>query len=306
MRILVTGGAGYVGTELVERLAVNPRVKEIVVYDNLARTCYGLFLGSRLKGGSHIRFVRGEILDSRGLRQAMQGMDVVYHLAANVATPFANTDPHFFEQINHWGTAEVVEAVESTGVRRLIYASSMAVYGAPDHMVDESTPPNPATYYGISKLRGETHVERLFDKVSAYVLRLGNVYGYSRSMRFDAVVNHFVFDANFVGRISIQGTGLQSRPFFRIASVGNVLEQLAFADLPSGTYNAFDAMHSVLDVAETLKDLLPELEFLFVNQHLSMRDLRADPQFALRNLLDWPPLTGLREELSDFVTRLAF
>ncbi len=91
MKILITGGAGYIGTPLVDLLCANPLVEKIIVYDNLSRANYNLFIGSKNEGHQKINFFKGELLDSRRLRQALKGVDVVYHLAARVTTPFANS-----------------------------------------------------------------------------------------------------------------------------------------------------------------------------------------------------------------------
>ena len=108
MNILITGGAGYLGTELVKLLAKAEQVASIVIYDNLDKSSNNLFLGHTLPGKERIKFVHGDLLDSRKLRKTLDGVDVVFHLAAKVTTPFANNDPHFFEQVNNWGTAELV------------------------------------------------------------------------------------------------------------------------------------------------------------------------------------------------------
>jgi len=118
MRVLVTGGAGYIGTELVNALIDRSDVEQVVVYDNLSRPNYNFFLGMRLNNSSKIDFVKGELLDSRALKKVLKGIDVVYHLAAKVTTPFANSDAHVYEQVNHWGTAELVYAVEESDVKR--------------------------------------------------------------------------------------------------------------------------------------------------------------------------------------------
>ena len=96
MNILITGGAGYIGTELVYKLAASDAVKNIVVYDNLSRGNYNLFIG-RQKLEGKVKFIHGELLDSRKLRQALKNIDVVFHLAAKVTTPFANIDGHIYE-----------------------------------------------------------------------------------------------------------------------------------------------------------------------------------------------------------------
>src|SRR5574339_285303 len=110
MKVLVTGGAGYIGTELVHLLLANPEDEQIIIYDNLSRPNYNAFLGTRLANPAKVSFVKGELLDSRALRKVLKGVDAVYHLAAKVSTPFATAEAHSYEQVNHWGTAELVYA----------------------------------------------------------------------------------------------------------------------------------------------------------------------------------------------------
>ena len=153
MNVLVTGGAGYIGTELVSALISNPAVKKVVIYDNLSRFNYNLFLGERLLQQEKLSFIKGELLDSRNLRKVLTGIDVVYHLAAKATTPFSNTDAHAYEQVNHWGTAELVYAIEESTVKRFIYTSSTGVYGSSEIPVDENTATDPKSLYAISKLR---------------------------------------------------------------------------------------------------------------------------------------------------------
>ncbi len=306
MKVLITGGAGYVGTELTKTLVKCADVEDILVYDNLGRQNYNLFLGKRLERHEKVNFISGDILDSRKLRMVLEGVDVVYHLAARVTTPFANTDAHFHEQVNHWGTAEVVNAVEDSGVKKFIYASSTSVYGSSKDFLTEDTIPNAKTFYGISKLRGEEHVRRLLKKKQTYILRCGNVYGYSKSMRFDAVINKFMFEANFNNRISIHGNGKQSRSFISVGLLAEVMEKLIITDVPGGTYNLVDKNYSILDIVDALKTLYPLLEFIFVNQHLSLRDLKVSPESKLRDYLNYVNNKDLKTELLEFKRRFSF
>mgnify|MGYP001820251771 CR=1 FL=1 len=306
MKVLITGGAGYVGTELTKTLVKCDEVDDILVYDNLGRQNYNLFLGRRLERHEKVNFISGDILDSRKLRMMLEGVDVVIHLAARVTTPFANTDAHFHEQVNHWGTAEVVNAVEESGVQKFIYASSTSVYGSSKDFLTEDTIPNAKTFYGISKLRGEEHVRRLFKKKQTYVLRCGNVYGYSKSMRFDAVINKFMFEANFNNRISIHGNGKQSRSFISVGLLAEVMEKLIINEVPGGNYNLVDKNYSILDIVDALKILYPLLEFIFVNQHLSLRDLKVSPESKLRNYLNYINDKDLKTELLEFKRRFSF
>lgn len=306
MKILVIGGAGYIGTSLIESLAVSSKVAEIVIYDNLSRGNYNLYLGDKLNKRGNISFVQGDILDTRSLKKAMKGVDIVYHFAARVTTPYANLDPHIYEQVNHWGTAEVVSAIEESTVKKLIYLSSTSIYGASDRQATEDTIPNPKTFYGSSKLRAEEHVNRLIKKDRAVIIRAGNVYGFNQSMRFDAVINRFAFEANFTKKISIQGSGKQSRAFIHIDAMTKVLSELLFSKVPSGTYNLALSNYSVLDLVDVFKELIPELEFIFVDQHQELRNFELSTELKLGKFIDLPKPGMLKDELAEFLSNFSF
>ena len=307
MKVLITGGAGYIGTELTyELMKHSASISEVVIYDNLSRGNYNLFLGTNKLLPGKVKLINADLLDTRKLRKALEDIDVVYHLAAKVTTPFSDQNPHLFEQINHWGTAELVYALEESPVKKLIYASSVSVYGSSSNTVDVDSPVNPATFYGISKARGEEHVQRLFTKIPTYILRLGNVYGYSKSMRFDAVINRFMFDAHFHRRITINGTGEQNRSFIHVDKTANLLANIGMSDkLKPGRYDLVEDNLSVNYIAETLLELYPGLEMLFVNQHMHLRDLRVNPNPNVNSHIDLP-VRSLKEVLTSFKEQFAF
>ena len=306
MNVLVTGGAGYIGTELINLLTSNSAVDKVIIYDNLSRQNYNLFLGLKLHYHKKIHFVKGELLDSRSLRKVLKGVDVVYHIGAKVTTPFDSSDSHAFEQVNHWGTAELVYAIEESNVRRFIYTSSTGVYGSSDVEVDEESPVAPQTFYAISKLRGEEHVRRLMGKIDTYILRCGNVYGYSKSMRFDSVINKFVFEANFNKMVTVQGDGKQSRTFIHIDQLSRALNTLLTANVSGGMYNLVDKTIRVFDIVDELKQLIPQLEFIFINQHLKLHQLNVKRNTILNESLGVRQSDSLREELEEFVSRFSF
>lgn len=306
MNVFITGGAGYIGNELVFALQKDPEVKKITVYDNLSRKNYNLFLDTRY-GNSKIEFVNGELLDSRKLREVLIDVDVVFHLAAVVSTPYATENSHLFEQVNHWGTAELVYALEESNVKKVFYLSTTSVYGASDKLIDANTPPEPRTFYGSSKLRGEKHVLRLSDVMETYILRVGNVYGYSPSVRFDSVINRFMFEVNFLGRIQINGNGKQTRAFIHVddvvASLVNILKDSQ--GLPSGVYNLVDKNLSISDVADTLKQLYPYLDIIYIDQHAVMREIKVLPDARLKPYTN-KILRTFAEELTDFREKFSF
>ncbi|HTF19820.1 MAG TPA: SDR family oxidoreductase, partial [Chryseolinea sp.] len=190
--------------------------------------------------------------------------------------------------------------------RRFIYTSSTGVYGSADEEVDEESAVAPQTFYAISKLRGEEHVRRLMGKIETYVLRCGNVYGYSKSMRFDSVINKFVFEANFNKMVTVQGDGKQSRTFIHVDQLSGALNTLLTANVPGGTYNLVDKTIRVFDIVDELKQLIPQLEFIFINQHLKLHQLHVKRNAFLNEALGVRQSDSLREELEEFVSRFSF
>ncbi|WP_439105592.1 NAD-dependent epimerase/dehydratase family protein [Congregibacter sp.] len=297
MRVMVTGGAGYIGNELVYRLSAEPSIKDILVYDNLCKANYNLFTGLRKVPGNNVRFIQADILDSRSLRSCMEGMDVVIHLAAKVETPFADQNAHDFEQTNHWGTAEVVYTAEEVGIGRLIYLSSQSVYGHGE-ITDTSHPRVPSSYYSISKMRGEEHVMRLMEKIPVQLLRCANVYGYSKNLRFETMVNQFVFDAHFTNRVAVHGDPGHSVSHISVYRLVEVLARMMKKDMDSDLYNLSHRDFSSMDLVDSLKELYPDLETIFVDQHIPLYDLTMSCDPRLQEML--PGGSTMAEDLVKF------
>ncbi len=304
MKVLVTGGAGYVGTALADALASLEAVDQVVIYDNLSRSNPNLFISESLTSGK-IRFVRGDILDTRLLARELEGVDLVYHLAARVSTPFADADFHGLDQVNHWGSAELSYLLETQPVGRVVYLSSTSVYGASDGGVDLDSKPQPRTAYGISKLRGEQMLERLSGNMPVHIVRCANVYGYNKSMRFDAVINRFMFDAHFSGRLTIHGSGQQTRAFIHIDSLVRCLLAVGMDGALPGVSNLVERSATVEDIATEISKLYPSLELLYIQQDMRLRNLMVapDPRVDALSVLD---TRALAEQLSDLRTRFAF
>lgn len=284
MRIMITGGAGYIGNELVYRLSAEPGVDDLLVYDNLCKGNYNLFTGLRKVPGNNVRFIQADILDSRSLKSCMAGMDVVIHLAAKVETPFADQNAHDFEQTNHWGTAEIVYTAEELGIGRLLYLSSQSVYGEGD-VRDSEHPRVPSSFYGLSKMRGEDHVLRLMDKLPVQIVRCANVYGYSKNLRFETLVNQFVFDAHFTRRVAVHGDPGHTMTHISLYRLVEVLARMVRRDLPSGVYNLAHRQMATGELVEAMRELYPDLETIFVDQHIPLKDLTMACDERLHDLL---------------------
>ena len=276
----------------------NPKVTEITVLDNLSQGNYNLFLHSQIKPGK-VKFVKGELLDSRTLDKLVKNVDVVYHLAAE------NTDDeklhHMHEQVNNWGTAELIYAVEESDVQQFIYVSSTAVYGYSDNEFDVYSVVEPASSLGNSKFRGEQHVERIMSKINTQIIRLGNVFGYGVSMKMKSILNNLLFDSHFVGQISIHGSGNQKRPFISLEKTTNILANLLGGKLDSGVYNLVENNKSIMELVEIIQKQNPDMEMIFTNQHLELPQQMVKTDERIMKLYDGEQLS-FEEELNELKT----
>lgn len=305
MKILITGGAGYIGYSVVKKLleVVDP-LHSITIYDNLSRRNYSFFTEAQF-GHKPLKFIHGDILDGRSLEQALKDTDCVIHLAARVTTPFADSDAHSFDQVNHWGSAQLAYAIEKSNVSSVIYVSSIAIYGQQPDAVHEEMRPNPFSFYGRSKWEGELQMEVLRRDRRLFILRSGNVYGYNPSYRIDAVVNRLMFQANFNGKITINGNGDQHRSFIHVDKVAGAITAAVNGLVDPGTYNVVEHNLSINQVAAEIQTLYPALDIIHANYNIRMKDVmtalpcRIWDQVALEQ-------RSFQEELQDFKRHFSF
>lgn len=275
--ILVTGGAGYIGWSIIHKLLELKDVKRIVIYDSLSRRNFNLFTSQLLNKGKTCQFVQGDILDQRSLSTALDGIDTVFHLAAKVDAPFRDIDSQYFEQVNHWGTSVLANEILKSKVQNIIYTSSVYVYGNGDTYKSENDSTNPNSFYGISKLRGEKQLQSILSDRRLLVLRIGNVFGYNPTMRFDVLINKLVFDAVHKRMVNIYGEGKQKRPFVQIDNLAEGIVRMANSQLESGTYNIADEHFSILDIVSRLREMIPDLEYRYINRNVRMDDILVEP-----------------------------
>lgn len=209
---LVTGGAGFIGSNLVHALVT--RGASVRVLDNLATGHLGNLEGVRGK----IEFLEGDIRDLETCRKAVQGVQFVLHQAALPSVPRSLKDPLSSSAVNIQGTLNLLVAARDQGVRRFVYASSSSVYGdTPTLPKTESMAPNPLSPYAVTKLAGEQFC-KVFSRAYGLVtlsLRYFNVYGPRQDpdSPYAAVIPRFITGCLKGGRATIFGDGLQSRDF---------------------------------------------------------------------------------------------
>ncbi|MEM3443113.1 MAG: SDR family NAD(P)-dependent oxidoreductase, partial [Candidatus Bathyarchaeia archaeon] len=211
MKVLVTGGAGFIGSHLVERL-----LKEdcnVVVLDDLSS---GKTENLDLKNRNLI-FLKGGIRDKELVKKALKDVEVVFHLAALVDVPFSVKNPLLVNQVNVCGSLNILEESIKTNVEKFIYASSCAVYGEPQYLpINEEHPTNPLSPYAVSKLAIEKYCQ-VFNKLyglKTVSLRLFNVYGpRQEGDSYSGVISRFIRQLRSGKPPIIFGDGSQTRDF---------------------------------------------------------------------------------------------
>ncbi len=299
-KLLITGGAGYIGSGLLDVLDQDAMgFDEVLIYDNLSRKNFQSFFIKR-QNPNRFRLIQGDLLDSRKLERALNGVDTVVHLAARVTTPYADHEAHQFEQVNHWGTAELVNAVERSEVKKMVYMSSMSVYGrGEDEVFTEGHLCDPHSFYGISKLRGEEHVLRLEDKLEIVVFRAANVFGFHPAMRMDSVINKFMFQAQHKQVLKVSGEGLQVRPFIHLSRTVEALKAAISGKLTAGVFNLTDANWALVEVLELIQGLYPEVEMIYQNRHMPYISAVAEVPGKVHEIIGNPEV-NLNELLTEF------
>lgn len=280
MRILVTGGAGYLGYSLTNYLDGLGDVSEVVVYDNLSRVHPNFFLGT--KKLNKTTFVKGDILNTNKLEKTLKDIDVVYHLAAHTPFPKNHLENFRYEQINQWGTLNVVNAIKKMGtVKKVVLLSTSAVYGN-RHEIKSSATPQPQNAYSKSKYEAEKYIRILSEKCSINVIRSGNIFGYNPCFRLDAVINNFIFESIVNKKIQIYGDGQQMRPFVHIDTLCSHLVGL-LEDFSMGqqTETIADFNSNLNQLKEILTGTLPDLEYIYLNRNLSFDSHSFHQSFLL-------------------------
>jgi UDP-glucose 4-epimerase len=232
IRVLITGGAGFIGSHLTRKLLLDPAVT-VRILDNLHRG------RNTFAGVPRVEFLEGDIRDRQTVRAATDGIDVVYHLAAQSNVLGAVKDIEYSFTTNVVGTFEVLSAARECGVRSLIFTSSREVYGEVASLpVSESVPLNPKNAYGASKAAGELYC-RLFAESSAessmdvVVLRLANVYGPGDSER---VIPLFLANARNSRPLVIHGEN-KILDFVWVGDVLDAMVKVQTAGLSGQTIN---------------------------------------------------------------------
>lgn len=255
MKCLVTGGAGFIGSHLVELLTENGA--EVRVFDNFSS-------GKRENlQGLAVPIVEGDVCDEGGIQSALRGVDTVFHLAALCSVARSIHDPAATHDVNVSGTLRLLDACRNAGVRRVVFASSSSIYGDSQTLPKrEDMQPQPISPYAVSKLLGEYYC-RMFWKVyglETVCLRYFNVFGPRQDpgSEYAAVIPRFVHAALQGGRPIIYGDGTQTRDFTYVLDVARANMAVATQPRIAGEIInvACGERWSLLDILRSLGQIL--------------------------------------------------
>lgn len=269
MRILVTGGAGFVGSALVPEL--HRQGHDIVILD------WFLFPSDNpFQPSGRLTLIKGDVRNPFDVRGAMRGVDAVIHLAAMSNDPSGDLDKELTRQVNLVATRSVLEIARDCGAKRFIYASSASVYGICDaDKVVESLPSNPQTIYAETKALSEGHV--LAANTSSFTTvcaRPATLNGYADRLRLDLTANIFTAQALTSREIRVFG-GSQYRP--NLSLVDMIRFYLLLLDAPATvvggqTFNVVEADYTVLQIAKLVQEVVDPATTLSL---ISSKDTRS-------------------------------
>ena len=303
LTVLVTGGAGYVGCVLTERLL--ERGYRVRVLD---RMYWGEEPLARVR--DRIELVVADVRQMPA--DALRGVDCVIHLAGLSNDPTAEYDPDANWQMNALATEALGRACVEAGIERLVFASSCSLYdGLPPGMHDEQTAIEPRGAYATSKRYGEERLlELVGDGLCPAILRNGTVYGFSPRMRFDLVVNTFVKDALLKERLDLHGGGWMWRPLVDVKDVADAMIAVmeAPADLVRG--EIFNVLHSNYQIRELAMLVAGSVQLLGRTVSLAERPLPSLTRSyecsnaKLAGVLGFNPTHSVVEAVSDLLGRI--
>lgn len=257
-RILVTGGAGFIGSHLVEALLESGY--SVRVLDDLSSGKLSNLPIDRC----HLTLVVGDVADAPTVERAMKDCSAVVHLAAVASVQASVDDPVATHQSNFVGTLNICEAMREAGVRRVVYASSAAIYGnnGEGMAITEDTPKNPLTPYAADKLASEHFLDfyRRQHGLEPVILRFFNIYGPRQdpSSPYSGVISIFSERAQKKLPITVYGDGEQTRDFVYVNDLVKVLVQAVSESEPINepVNVGFNRSTSVNELAATLSELL--------------------------------------------------
>ncbi|MFC6990522.1 NAD-dependent epimerase/dehydratase family protein [Haladaptatus sp. GCM10025707] len=269
MNVLVTGGCGYIGSALIPLLQQHDDIEEIVILDNYSLGSPRNLMGARLD--ESIDFRRGDVREYGDVESAMRDVETVIHLAAITGADSTHDRRAETFDVNLEGTKNVLTAARKLAVENVVFASSCNNYGRATSMdLDEETKTDPLNPYAESKQAAEELLKRTIEQsdLQGTALRMSTNYGYAPGVRFNLVVNHFVFRALTRRPLTVYGDGSNWRPFIHVKDAARAYLHAALNpdDWDQFVYNvgSNDQNFRIAEVAEVVSEEVGEVDITYL------------------------------------------
>lgn len=307
MRVLVTGGAGYIGNYIIGELLDNGH--DVRVLDSFL---FGDDALAPFRDHDRFEATKGDIRHIEDLSYAMEDRDAVIHMAGIVGDPACSVNEQATQAVNVEATRTLVEVCKLHDIERLVFASTCSVYGASELMeLNEGSFLNPLSLYAESKIESEdiifhqTHGEFTDSDITATHLRLGTIFGWSRRMRFDLVVNLLTAKAVLEGDIPVYG-GDQYRPLVHVADAANAFVTVLEAPKEKIDHQIFnvgdnDLNYQIKKVGKMVEDQVPDAEVRFVEHKEDERTYRVSFD-KINYILDWEAERTIEDGVEEIKT----
>jgi len=275
-KVLVIGGAGYIGSVLVRMLL--KKGYHVKVMDNLLYGDEGI---KDLYNTDNFEFFKGSITNISDVVEAMKDVDAVIHLAAIVGDPASKLKPKETLEINYFSAKMLGEVAKFLGISKFIFASTCSVYGFREDVCTEESELNPLSLYAETKLMSEKALLELRGNgFCPVILRFATAYGLSPRMRFDLVVNLLIAKALIDREITIFGEGKQYRPFVHIKDISRAIIKVLEAPMEKICGEVFNVGSdeqnmSIKELAERIKSKVPEAELKFIKEKEDNRSYKV-------------------------------
>jgi UDP-glucose 4-epimerase len=295
MKVLVTGGAGFAGSHIVDELICSGH--DVVVVDNLVN-------GSPGNVNPQAKFIEMDVLDPQ-LHAVIEAEEIeaIVHQAAQIKVPLSIKDPQYDAQVNIMGTIHLLEAMRKFGLKKFVYAGSAASYGFPQYLpLDEEHPLNPLSFYGLSKKVNEEYIRMYHDlfQVPYVILRYANIYGPRQGASGEGGVISIFMNRMLRGeQVIIEGEGTATRDYIYIGDVAKCVVEATVNDV-QGTYNvSTESQVSVNELFDVMKKLTGyEKEPFHGPARIGDIDHSVMANGKLRKAMNWRPETSLEEGLA--------
>ena len=285
MKIIVTGGAGFIGKHLIEFFIT--KGINITIFDNFSNSKKDSITYLKNQG---VKIIEGDITKMQDINNAIKNHDIVIHLAAKISVQESIENPSETFQTNVEGTKNVLIACEKNNIKKIIVSSSAAVYGEsePKIKLTEKSEMNPISPYGESKVMMEREIRRFVENhdVNYVILRFFNIYGIGQSLEYAGVITKFIKKIEMNKPLEIFGDGMQTRDFVSIKDIVNSIYD-AMENGKNGTYNIASGKGITIKKLAELMISLSKKDLKIIYNNTKKGDIRfsqADISLAKKEL----------------------